>query len=305
MGLIDRFEMHYSDKRDNTLLNYRSDIKQFFEFASNYLGIEIDNEIEIVEKTNWELCSLFKSSMVKRKLNPNTINRRIVSLRSFFSVCEKLDDINISSNPFDGVEKVSTKSCKTTRGFLLEDDIEKLLTSIETKRKGDRYFEFTSKRDMLLYSLIITCGLRISEALNLTFSNIDEDNLRVFIEDGKGGKDRTVAIDEYIIELLESYIPEREKIKTEHCNLVFLSRTGKPMTEKASNKNLKKYCEYAEIPVKTNHELRHTFATIGIMRGMDINSVRQTLGHSSLATTSIYTHTTVEHARQFIGIKRK
>lgn len=305
MNLIERFELHYVDSRENTLINYKSDIKHYFKYASERKFISECDDIAIVEATNWEIASQYRAEMVKNGLSPRTINRKLSALRTFFDMCIYLDDVNIKQNPFKDVRSVKAKrSVSTQKEFLDDEEIGKLLTAIETEEKGTRNFEYNSKRDLLLYSLIITTGLRISEALNLTFGDINEDELLLYVRDGKGGKDRIIPIDDYIIELLKDYMTVRNSVNTDYYNLIFLSKNGNILDTRASNVNLKKYCERAGIKVVSNHELRHTFATRAIASGMNLVDLQELMGHESLKTTGLYTHANFNGSIKVVSIKR-
>lgn len=145
-------------------------------------------------------------------------------------------------------------------------------------------------RDRALFELIYSCGLRISEAAGLKIQNLHL-NERVLVVSGKGGKERMVPFGEAAKIRLEAYLTEVRPslVGTRVIDEVFVNYQGKPLSRKGIWKNFQVYETKSGINAKV-HTLRHSFATHLLAGGMDLRSVQELLGHSDLATTTIYTH---------------
>lgn len=145
-------------------------------------------------------------------------------------------------------------------------------------------------RDRALFELIYSCGLRISEAVGLKIQNLHLKE-RVLVVSGKGDKERMVPFGEAAKDRLEAYLTEVRPalIGTRVIDEVFVNYQGKPLSRKGIWKNFQVYEAKSGINAKV-HTLRHSFATHLLAGGMDLRSVQELLGHSDLATTTIYTH---------------
>ncbi len=307
MNLIEEYrEQHELDYSHDTLVNYLSDMKQFLEYASNSLNL-VDH-VEIVKSLDWSICNKYRNYLKKSNKKETSINRKLSSINSLLDMCIKLR--LIQENPLEDVKRLSTKHIVQKNDFLTEDEFELLCQAIETPEKGDRNVDFIKARDLLMYTMIVTGGMRISETISITLDDMDFEKHIIYVL-GKGDKFRKVPFDDYVIELFNNYMVEREKminkgiVDVDNLNLLFLSHRGKKLTTKASNKRLKKYCERANIKDISNHVLRHTFATMQVNRGSHINTIADILGHTSVKTTSRYMHTSHETMHKNIGIIRK
>lgn len=149
-------------------------------------------------------------------------------------------------------------------------------------------------RDRALYEMIYSSGLRISEALNLTFEQVmmDEGLIRII---GKGNKERVVPLGEEAEYWLKLYLGQARPYLLRHIashpSEIFISQQGKKLTRQGIWKTLKKIAAESGISTKV-HTLRHSFATHLLENGADIRAVQQLLGHSDIAATQIYTHLT-------------
>ena len=147
-------------------------------------------------------------------------------------------------------------------------------------------------RNKAILELIYATGLRISEALNLTFEMISFESCTIRII-GKGNKERIVPIGDLALESLQRYLEKRIEIDSKRSNYVFLNSRGYPLSRVGFFKNLQKILLQKNIHKKvTPHTLRHSFATHMIEYGADLRVVQELLGHSDISTTKIYTHIT-------------
>ena len=174
---------------------------------------------------------------------------------------------------------------------LTVEEVDKLLSFIDTST-------LSGKRDDALFELIYSCGLRISEAATLQVSNLHLKE-RLLIVRGKGDKERMVPFGLSAKERLEQYLMEVRPalVGSKIVSEVFVNYKGEPMSRKGIWKNFKALEVKAGVHAKV-HTLRHSFATHLLAGGMDLRSVQELLGHSDLATTTIYTHVDDKQLRE-------
>ncbi|WP_048152540.1 site-specific tyrosine recombinase/integron integrase [Palaeococcus ferrophilus] len=169
---------------------------------------------------------------------------------------------------------------------LRQDEVRKLLNVIPPTRERDR----------LIVLLLYTSGLRVSELCNLKKEDVDFERSLLHVRGGKGAKDRVVPIPKATLQLIERYLNGRDD-DSEYLFVEDRRQSKDRLSPKTVWYLLRKYGERAGVKV-TPHMLRHSFATHMLENGVDIRSIQEFLGHSSLSTTQIYTRVTVEHLRK-------
>ena len=164
------------------------------------------------------------------------------------------------------------------------EEIDRLLEAIDISKP-------VGLRDRALFEMIYSCGLRVSEAAELTLSQMELDEGLVRIR-GKGNKERIVPVGEHAVEWLDRYLSygrpqlESPKVKSDH---VFLNNRGQGLSRKGVWKRFRELCDAIGVDAKV-HTLRHSYATHLLAGGADLRAVQELLGHSDIATTQIYTH---------------
>ncbi len=202
----------------------------------------------------------------KRKYSKNSLYLAIKAISSFFRY--KGLDIARNIKP--------PKRPKSMPKYLSEEEVKNLLNAARN-----------NPRDYAIISLLAYSGLRVSELCNLRVEDVDLNERVIYVHSGKGDKDRIVVISEHAAEAIENYLFQRED------NLIYLfaSQKGEKISRVQVFRIVKKYAKIAGIKKNvTPHVLRHTLATTLLKRGVDIRFIQQFLGHSSVATTQIYTH---------------
>lgn len=283
MRYFENYKEHYINKSGTTMDNYEIAVKQYYDFMESK-GAR--TEEEVIQRSTWSEVTMFRNYLVQKGLNPYSINMRLSSLRSFFKFLV-LSHI-ISENPAEKVESLGTEGVEQNRDFLTEQEYLTLIRTIKTRsgKKQDK-FEFTSSRDAFMVGIMIVGGLRISEVLSLKVDQINSETKSVTVL-GKGRKLRTVPLNTSVINLMNEYLAERDKVETE-SDLLFLNIKGKGLTRQGTNQNIKKYCERCGIEKDiTNHSLRHSALTSMIERGVDVARVQVIAGHTDSKTTSRY-----------------
>jgi site-specific recombinase XerD len=232
---------------------------------------------------------LYISTLSMRQLAASTINRTLSSLKSYYSFLENRGEVK--GNPFTGVR--SMKKPAHLPVYLTNREVSILLDHVEGEN-------FTSLRDRTLFELLYSTGCRVSELCHLTVEAASTD--RILIR-GKGGRQRYVFIGEKARSALNSYLPLRQE-RLVQKNLVeirslILDEQGKGLTSRGVYYILQKYLRKSGLNRKIGpHAFRHAFATEILNEGADIRVVQEMLGHASLSTTQVYTHTGIERIRQ-------
>jgi integrase/recombinase XerD len=208
-----------------------------------------------------------------------TTAKSLSALRAFFGflVREGL----APANPAEDVE--APRIPRRIPEVFSREEVERLLAAIDLNTPG-------GVRDRFLFELIYSCGLRVSEAAELTLERIykAEKFLRVL---GKGGKERIVPVGELALEWLERYLNEARPALARGRRLasLFVNHLGQPLSRKGMWKRFKGYALEAGVAGKI-HTLRHSFATHLLKGGADLRTVQVLLGHADIGTTQIYTH---------------
>lgn len=188
----------------------------------------------------------------------------------------------IKTNPCESIKMPKLE--KKLPEFLMVEEVEKLLDI----RTNTAY----QKRNKAMLEMLYGTGMRISELINLTMSNIylDDQMVKVF---GKGSKERIIPVNNYALDCLKDYLQfgRGELLGTKTSEYVFISSRHTKISRQAFFKILKQLCEEAGIKKNISpHILRHSFATHLLHNGADLRIVQELLGHSDIATTQIYTH---------------
>ena len=277
MPLIERFLNILLSRQGlsaNTLSAYRHDL-QGFAAQLKKRGRDL-NTVERIDIQKYLLSRLEQNYAVKS-------NTRLLStLRKFYAwmVQNKM----IATNPCDQIH--SSRQGRYLPQVLSEEEIERLLEAPNVATPE-------GLRNKAMLELIYACGLRVSELVNLVFSqlSLDAGYLRIM---GKGSKERLVPIGEQACECLELYIKQArpQLLKAgQYCDYVFISKRGRRMTRQTFWYALKSLANTAEITKTFSpHTIRHAFATHLLNHGADLRVVQLLLGHSDLSTTQIYTH---------------
>ncbi len=261
---------------EHTLRNYKLDLVAFFHFLEKQGGGTIEKRVVRIY-----LSDLSASGSKKR-----SILRRLSSLRSFcaFLVKQKL----IDQNPMEEIE--SPKLEKTLPPSISYEQIENLFQ----QPNPANYLGF---RDRCMMEVLYSSGLRVSELVGLNRDDLDFGNYKMRLR-GKGRKERIVPITQNAADWIRRYLehPERHLDIGDHraemdCKAVFLNKWGKRLTVRSVDRLFDQYLKASGIVDKiTPHTIRHTIATHWLEKGMDLKTIQVLLGHSSLATTTIYTH---------------
>ena len=268
---------------DNTIFAYRQDLMDFLAFLKK----------EGLDSWPTEAVDIDAFLAEQRDLNKATssISRMISSLRKFYQwlVRQSIQKIN----PM--LEIDSPKKEHRLPVALSVDEVTKLLDQPDVTKK-------LGIRDRALLETLYATGIRVSELINLKFSDLHEE-LKLLKVLGKGSKERLIPISDVAISWIKSY---QEKVRDplllksgKYTDTIFLNNRGGTLTRQAVWQIIKRYCQMAGIKKNvTPHTLRHTFATHLLENGADLRVVQEILGHSDISTTQIYTNLSQQHILQ-------
>lgn len=259
---------------DNTYISYISDLYYFYMFVKKDLDKVTENDI----RDYLEFLNMKKESS-------SSIRRKISSFKSFYKFLYLNDFIDKKDYPMAriGYPKQEKKLPK----FIYYNDLLEILE--ESSKDSDGI------RDKLIIEMLYATGVRVSELVNIKYSDIDYNNRRIRVS-GKGNKERIVYFGEYALDQLNEYTSTHKKNDEGY---VFINSKGGQLTDRGVRYIIDNIMKRLSVKVHvTPHVLRHTFATDMLNNGCDIKIVQELLGHSSLRTTEVYTHVTNERLKE-------
>lgn len=275
-----RFELNYSNA---TVEAYRSDLLQFCE----YLQIEEGDDtrwcaVKTEQIRDW-VVSLMDAAYVS-----TSVNRKLSALRTFYKyLCKRKV---VDSDP---VARVSgPKKRKPLPVFLKESDADRLL------EHGDEEDNFQLCRDRLIIEVFYVTGIRLAELIALNLADVDFSLNQIKVK-GKRNKQRLIPFGEELRKDMEEYIDKRNAVENPDPDAFFIRQNGKRVYRGLVYNIVKKrLAEVVTLKKKSPHVLRHTFATVLLNNDASLGAVKELLGHVSLSTTEIYTHTTFEELKK-------
>ena len=280
--------------RNNTQKNYKEYLNKFFGWLK-YKKLEDLLPHQLTPEHIWEYrlyLSRYQNPKTGKSLQKTTQNYYLIAFRAFLAYFVARDIVSLP--PGKIVLPKPDKSVKTVK-FLNLEQVERLLTSVEPK-------DDASIRNRAILEAFFSTGLRIAElvALNVEqFANIKNKRDFELSIIGKGGKPRTVYFSERALEWIKKYLDTRkDKEKALFVNNSGRKDTDMRLTVRSIERIVKKYAVLSGIPIFTTpHTLRHSYATDLLSQGVDLRTIQEFLGHSSIMTTQIYTHVTNKHLR--------
>ncbi|MBN2167204.1 MAG: tyrosine-type recombinase/integrase [Marinilabiliaceae bacterium] len=263
---------------NHTVVSYECDLKQF----QNY--IEVEGFISWPQITSKQIRQ-WMINLLDEGLTSKSVNRKIATLKSFFRFLMREGVVEV--NPLDKI--ITPKIPKRLPEFVKEHEMDLLLDEIDFEKS------YSGVRDHLIIELFYCTGLRLSELSGLTISSFDfsGDVIRVV---GKRKKERIIPFSKKMRSSLIEYIEVRNSSFLNVANnILFLTDKGEPVYDKLIYRVVKKHLSLVTtMSKKSPHILRHTFATVLLNKGADINAIKELLGHSNLSATEIYTHNSFE-----------
>jgi integrase/recombinase XerC len=275
-----RFEKHYSE---HTIRSYRDDLEGFAAYIRDEYGGMTIAAIGPMVVRSW-LAALKDGGLSSR-----SVNRKISSLRSFFKY--ELKTGVVEQSPMSAI--VGPRSGKRLPVFVEEGDMAALFGEV---RFPD---DWGGRTDRLLLAMLYHTGMRLGELINLRESQVDSGNSTIKVL-GKGNKERVIPVGAALMTAVEVYVREkRGRLEAPDREFLLVSGKGKKLYPKYVYRAVKGWlAQVTTIDQKSPHVLRHTFATHLMNAGAELNSVKELLGHASLAATQVYTHNTIEKLKE-------
>lgn len=274
-----RYERNYSEK---TVSAYGEDLLQLEEFAREEAGDF--NPVEVKP----DLIREWIVSLMDKGYTSTSVNRKLSSLRSFYKYLLRQGRVEV-----DPLRKISgPKNKKPLPSFLKESEMNKLLDETDF---GDG---FKGCRDHLIIEMFYATGMRLSELIDLDDKDVDFSASLLKVT-GKRNKQRLIPFGDELRDTMLAYVDVRNETVSERSGAFFIRENGerlyKNLVYNLVKRNLSKV---VTLKKRSPHVLRHTFATTMLNNEAELGAVKELLGHSSLATTEIYTHTTFEELKK-------
>ena len=271
-------ERKYSN---HTVTAYKKDITSFFEFCVD--EFETDN----LKDVNYSQIRSWIVKLVDEGISNNSINRKVSSLKSFYKFLQKTEQVK--SNPL--AKHKSLKVAKKVQVPFTSKEIDEVIESLELGK------DFKSIRNKLIVELFYSTGMRRSELIHLKISSINFQSRTIKVL-GKRNKERLIPLIPSVLKTVEEYLNVKKEIITDN-DFLFISEKGNKIYETLVYRVINNYFSNVSTKVKKSpHILRHSFATHLLNQGADLNSVKELLGHSSLASTQVYTHNSLEKIKK-------
>lgn len=267
----------------HTVVAYQKDLESFLEFSSERY------EYKSLSEVNYSVIRSWIISLVDSGISNRTVNRKVSSLKTYYKFLLKTSQI--TENPLS-----KHKALKTTKKVQIpfsEVEIDTVLDSLEDAT------DFEAVRNKLIVELFYSTGIRRAELIGLRLSNVSvaQKTIKVL---GKRNKERIIPLVPSVVRTIETYIGLRSELnEIVDSEYLFVSLKGVKIYETLVYRIINTYFSKASEKIKRSpHILRHSFATHLLNEGADINSVKELLGHSSLASTQVYTNNSISKLKE-------
>ncbi|HEY7635502.1 MAG TPA: tyrosine recombinase XerC [Gemmatimonadales bacterium] len=291
VSLVEDFLIHLDKERGqspHTVKAYRRDLESFSEFCDRHYGGD----------WSWERVDRlglrgFLGELQRRGLSKRSAARSLSAVRSFYRFLQVHHGVQNSAARAAKVPKLD----KRLPTYLDRGHTERLFAWAEERAGGD---EFAPTRDLAILELFYSTGIRLSELSGMNLEDLDllSDQAKVR---GKGRKERIVPVGSRAVLVLRRYLNLRDTVAAHRGadrRAVFLSRRGKRLSPRSIQRIVHAMFDAVGGDGLRVHSLRHSFATHMLDAGADLRAVQELLGHASLSTTQVYTHTSVERLKQ-------
>jgi len=290
------FLLHLEKERNvspNTLNAYGRDCAEFVAFLTEYYG---------GRSWSWQGVDRlamrgFLARLTKRGLAKRSVARSLAAVRGFYRFLATAEQVDV--NPARSVG--TPKAEKYLPAYLDRSQVEKLFDLAVTRASSG---EFADLRNVAILEMFYSTGMRLSELQGLNRPDIDAVSQQVKVR-GKGRKERILPVGDHATRALRNYervrdgIPLPAGVSRDDKAAVFVGRNGKRMSARGIQRIVGSFMDaVAEDAGLSTHSLRHSFATHLLDAGADLRAVQELLGHASVSTTQIYTHTSVERLKE-------
>lgn len=267
----------YSDK---TILSYSDDLIEYNEFLGNNFINILNIDLNITKE--------YLKYLYDRKINKNSISRKLSSIRGFYNYL--LKEQIITNNYFNNIP--NPKKELYLPKYLKDEELDKIFSVCNMNNP-------INERDTLIIELLYATGIRVSELVNIKIKDINREDKSIKVL-GKGDKERIVLYNNHTEKALDTYLNDGyHSFNKQNNGYLILNKNGCKLSERYVRVIINNLVRKAGLDIKISpHTIRHTFATDMLEEGADLMTVKELLGHESLNTTSIYTHVTNEQIKK-------
>lgn len=281
LDLVDEFLIYLATQKrfsKHTVTSYKNDLHATTQYVlENY-------EVEDIRKISFFHIRSYIVSLMKNGMTAKSVNRKISSLRSFYKYLVKKGFVD--SNPM--LKIVAPKIPKRLPDYVSKNEVSLLF---DTLPFGEGYIE---SRNYIIILLLYNTGMRKSELISLTLRSIDYAQKRITVV-GKGNKERIIPVTDSLLNKVTKYIEIRNASFDAAPDNLLLTEKGRVMYPKLVYNIVNRVLvQIATNTKKSPHILRHTFATHMANNGAELNTIKELLGHASLAATQVYTHNSIQ-----------
>ncbi len=273
-----QYEKNYSEK---TINSYRVDLVQLEEYIKN------DSEELTLTKVDADIIRQWIIDLTKKGYTASSVNRKLSSLRSFYKFLLLKQEITK-----DPTRKINgPKKKKPLPIFLKEKEINKILEETDFKEG------FIGIRDQMIIEMFYATGIRLSELIGLNNKDINFEDSLIKVK-GKRNKERLIPFGDELKESMLRYTSVRDETIKVKSEAFFIKENGERLYNALVERLVKRQLsKVVTLKKKSPHVLRHTFATAMLNNEANLNAIKEILGHTSLAATEVYTHTTFEELK--------
>ncbi|NER12313.1 tyrosine-type recombinase/integrase [Leptobacterium flavescens] len=267
----------------HTIVSYSADLNAFLDFCKEHY------ELSEIDMVNYSVIRSWIVSLVDQGISNRSVNRKIASLKAYYKFLLKTEQIH--ENPL--LKHKALKVPKKVEVPFSEQEMEYMFVSVPFKD------DFEGRRNKLIIELFYATGMRRSELINLKMQDVDFSSGTIKIL-GKRNKERIVPLLASVLDKIKEYLEYKEGVESSVSgDFLFLLKNGNKIYETLVYRVINTYFSMASSKAKKSpHILRHTFATHMLSQGADLNSVKELLGHASLASTQVYTHNSISELKK-------
>lgn len=274
-----QYERNYSA---GTIAYYKADVLELQDFIQEKVGDFTPSDVDAGLVREWIV------SLMDKGIAASTINRKLSSIRTYYKFLLRKGEV-----PADPLQKITgPKKKKPLPAFLKESEMNKLLDEVDF---GEG---FKGCRDHMIIEMFYATGMRLSELIGLDDKDVDFASSLIKVT-GKRNKQRLIPFDEELRNSMEEYIGMRNEAVPLRSGAFFVRDTGERLSRTIVSSLVKRnLSKVVTIKKRSPHVLRHTFATTMLNNEAELGAIKELLGHESLATTEVYTHTTFEELKK-------
>ena len=283
---LDRFIIYLSLEKKysvHTVAAYKNDIESFQSFCLD------ENDLDAIEDAEYWLIRNWIVALVDSNISNRSVNRKVASLKAYYKFLQSIGTID--NNPL--AKHRALKTSKKIEIPFSKEEMIKIFSQCEFAN------DFEGVRDKLIIELLYTTGIRRAELVQLKIADVSLADSVIKIL-GKRNKERIVPLLSEVVDQFSRYLEQRDRLsKITDNTYVFVLSSGKKIYDTFVYRVINSYFSKVSFKSKKSpHILRHTFATHLLNEGADLNSVKELLGHTSLASTQVYTHNSIAELKK-------